>query len=160
MMAVMAARGAGRSDEVALPALLSAARRPYGDAIRGALNTSGYDDMPSRGSFVVGGVARNGSGMQGMAAAMGISKQAVSQLVDTLVTRGYLLRAPDPRDRRRMTVTLTDRGRAAAAVTRAAVATVDAALVEVVGARSVSSARRVLGALAQLAGDGSRADGT
>ena len=43
-----------------------------------------------------------------------MSKQAAGQLVDTLVLRGYLDRSPDPEDRRRMTVTLTERGAMAA----------------------------------------------
>ena len=47
---------------------------------------------------------------------LGISKQAVSQLIDTMVMRGYLERTPDAEDRRRMLLHLTPRGRAAATV--------------------------------------------
>ena len=43
---------------------------------------------------------------------LGVTKQAASQLIDTLVLRGYLTRDVNPEDRRRMTVTLTERGRA------------------------------------------------
>jgi DNA-binding MarR family transcriptional regulator len=57
-----------------------------------------------------------------------VSKQAASQLVDTLVVRGYLTREVDPSDRRRMTLELTERGRAAALAVRDGVETVDAAL--------------------------------
>jgi DNA-binding MarR family transcriptional regulator len=42
-----------------------------------------------------------------------VSKQAASQLVDTLVTRAYLQRSPDPVDRGRMTIKLTARVRRA-----------------------------------------------
>jgi DNA-binding MarR family transcriptional regulator len=42
-----------------------------------------------------------------------LSKQAVGQLVDVLVTRGYVKREVDSEDRRRLTVGLTERGRAA-----------------------------------------------
>ena len=41
---------------------------------------------------------------------LGVSKQAAGQLVDSLVVRGYLDRTVDPDDRRRLIVTLTERG--------------------------------------------------
>jgi DNA-binding MarR family transcriptional regulator len=43
--------------------------------------------------------------------------------IDTLVLGGYLERAVDPDDRRRITIELTDRGRAAAAAAREGVDT-------------------------------------
>ncbi len=64
---------------------------------------------------------------------MGVSKQAGGRL-DTLVARGYLDRAVDVEDRRRLTITLTERGRSAAAVVRSTVDQVDAQLVQRVGA--------------------------
>ena len=44
---------------------------------------------------------------------LGVSKQAASQLIDTLVLRGYLERRVDPEDRRRINIEATERGRAA-----------------------------------------------
>lgn len=108
------------------------------------------DDMPPRGAFVVGGIDRNGTSMGDLPAGMGISKQAVSQLVDTLVARGYVHREPDPADRRRMLLTLTARGREAAKVTRRAVATVDRRLAQRASAQAVTTTRRVLAALISL----------
>lgn len=144
------ASGPQWSDDVVFPALLGAARRPYGVAINQALEAAGFDDLPRRGSFVIGSVERGGLPMGSLAGAMGMSKQAASQLVDTLVTRGYLDRSPDVADRRRMSVTLTERGSAAAVEIRAAVARVDAALTAAVGEQAVIEARRVLGALIDL----------
>jgi len=140
------------SDDIVFPALLGAARRPYGTAINRALEAAGFDDLPRRGSFVIGSVERGGLAMSSLAGAMGMSKQAASQLVDTLVTRGYLDRSPDVADRRRMSVTLTERGQAAAVEIRAAVAQVDAALIAAVGEQAVTGARHVLGALIDLGG--------
>jgi DNA-binding MarR family transcriptional regulator len=37
----------------------------------------------------------------------------VSQVIDILVNRGYLSRSPDPDDRRRISLELTERGRQA-----------------------------------------------
>jgi DNA-binding MarR family transcriptional regulator len=136
-----------------MPALLRAARRTYGSAIRAALADAGCDDMPRNGSYVVGAIAGTGAQLSQIIAELGVSKQAAGQLVDTLVTRGYLDRAPDPEDRRRLTITLTQRGHAAAAVIRAAVQRVDADLVARVGQEYVADARLVLAALIEANDD-------
>jgi DNA-binding MarR family transcriptional regulator len=60
----------------------------------------------------------------------------------------------DDRDRRRLTVTLTERGRNAAAAIRSAVDRVDTQLVKKVGDRSVAHTRATLVAL--IEGDGDR----
>ena len=130
-----------------MPALLRAARGVYGSAIRRALAAEGCDDMPRNGAFVVGAIARAGSPLSEIISYLGLSKQRAGQLVDTLVTRGYLEREFDTTDRRRMTVTLTERGHLAAATSRAAVERIDAALRERVGADALSRARATLGNL-------------
>jgi DNA-binding MarR family transcriptional regulator len=141
------------ADDVAFPALLRAARRTYGTAIREALLRAGYDDVPSNGPFVLGAVARGGAPLAHIIDDLGASKQAAGQLVDTLVARGYLNRAEDPVDRRRVVVELTPRGRAAAAATRRAVDAVDGDLVALVGREQVAHTRATLAALIDLAAD-------
>jgi DNA-binding MarR family transcriptional regulator len=140
----------GATGDVVIPALLRAARTTYRLAIRDALIAAGCSDMPRNGSFVIGAIARNGSSLGLIIESLGVSKQAAGQLVDALVVRGYLDRAPDPADRRRLTVRLTERGEAAAAAGRAAVERVDAALVARVGADHVAHARAALAALIDL----------
>lgn len=138
---------------VPLPALLRHARGAYGSAMRGALEDAGYEDIPKNGLYVIGGLAL-GTGDVPLAALirdLRISKQAAGQLVDALVSRGYLSRAVDEQDRRRLVVTLTDRGRAAAATQAAARERVDAALLAKVGAECVQQTRVALAALAEMA---------
>jgi len=137
-------------EAVVIPGLLRAARTTYGSAIRRAVAEVGCTDLPRNGSFVIGGIAPNGSPLSEIIEDLGASKQAAGQLVDTLVVRGYLERAPDPEDRRRLTVTLTERGRLAAAASRSAVEEVDAALSARVGAAQVSATRATLAALIEL----------
>jgi DNA-binding MarR family transcriptional regulator len=140
-------------EELVLPVLLAEARRTYGSAIRSALVSAGFEDMPRTGARVVGGIARAGSNLTDFARQLGISKQGASQLIDTLVVRGYVERLPDSSDRRRMTVGLTDRGRAAAAEIRGAVEGVDSALADEVGTEEVARTRAVLGALVTIRRD-------
>jgi DNA-binding MarR family transcriptional regulator len=138
-------------DEVVTPALVGSAHRTYRLAIGRALREAGFDDMPRRGISVVGGIANNGDAPQEeFGRYLGVSKQAASQLVDVLVTRGYIERATDPSDRRRVNLTLTDRGRAAAAASAAAVARVDAAVARRCSAEDRAAMRRVLGAMADI----------
>ena len=79
-----------------------------------------------------------------------VSKQAAGQLVDTLVLRGYLERAIDPEDRRRFTVSLSERGRVAAAAIRSAVVSVDTELAKQMGTENIKRTKQTLYALAQL----------
>ena len=113
---------------VPIPALLRAARGSYGGAVRRHLAEGGFDDLPANGPYVLGGMANQGGNAGSLVRELGISRQAASQLIDTLVLRGYLTREGDPDDRRRMLIELTDRGRAAAAATRAGVEEIDAEL--------------------------------
>jgi DNA-binding MarR family transcriptional regulator len=79
-----------------------------------------------------------------------VSKQTVGQLVDTLVVRGYLERTVGPDDRRRVLVTLTERGRSASTVVLATAEDIDARLVAVVGTERMTNTRETLAALPDL----------
>jgi DNA-binding MarR family transcriptional regulator len=137
--------------DVAFPALLRGARAAYTKSISAAMEAAGFDDVPRNGAYVIAAIARTGAPLAEIIRALGVSKQAAGQLVDTLVMRGYLDRSVDPADRRRLTITLTDRGRATAAVIRSAVEAVDADVLARVGPESVARARAVLAALAESA---------
>ncbi len=136
--------------ELTIPALLRGARRTYGVAIRAALDGAGYDDVPANGIFVLSAIARTGAPLAEIIAALHLSKQAGGALVDTLVVRGYLDRAVDPGDRRRLIVSLTDRGGDAADVIREAVRTIDARLLDRVPRDQIAGARQTLAALIAL----------
>ena len=134
-----------------MPTLLRQAQQTYSDAMRAVLAREGYDDIPVNGLFIIGGLARrDGVPIGRLVTALGITKQGAGQLVDTLVTRGYLERTPDPHDRRRLMVTLTPRGLTAAELQISARRALDEALETSVGATTVETARRALAALIDL----------
>jgi DNA-binding MarR family transcriptional regulator len=137
------------TNEIVLPALLRAARAVYGSAVRKALVDAGYEDIPKNGAYVIGAISRTAA-LADIIRGLGVSKQAGGQLVDTLVLRGYLERSVDEEDRRRLTVRLSARGRAAAAVSRAAVERIDAALLKKVGREHLAQTRATLIALIGL----------
>ena len=139
-------------ETASIPALLRRARATYGVAMRKALDGAGYDDIPRNGLYVIGGLAQEKRDipLARIIDDLGLSKQAAGQLVDTLVARGYLDRRTDPQDRRRLIVSLTERGRDAARVQTLARAGIDRGLVERSGERGVLALRKVLAALIGL----------
>ena len=138
--------------EIVMPALLRHARMTYGLAMRRALDEAGYDDIPRNGLYIIGGMSLGAEGLPlgQLVKELGVSKQAAGQLVDVLVLRGYIERTVDAEDRRKLTVTLTERGRAAAAVQAAAREKIDAELLARVGPEDVSRTRRTLAALIDM----------
>lgn len=139
-------------ENIPLPVLLRHARNTYGLAMRHALAEAGYDDIPGNGLYVIGGLAldRDDIPLGQLIRELRISKQAAGQLVDTLVTRGYLERAMDKDDRRKLTIALTERGRAAAATQAAAREKVDAELLASVGPDDLNRTRRTLAVLCDM----------
>ena len=139
-------------DTIVFPALLRWARGSFGDAMHKALAEGGCDDVPPNGMYVIGGLAQ-GAGdvpLSVLVKELKLSKQAAGQLVDTLVLRGYLTRETDEANRRRFTVSLTERGRHAAEVQRGAREAIDAELLSRAGAEAVAGARKALGMLIEI----------
>ncbi len=136
--------------ELATPTLMRAARGAYARSIRAELHAMGIDDMPRNGMFILAGIDATGGPRQDLPAGLGVTKQAVSQLIDALVNRGYLVRGPDPGDRRRIVLALTERGRAAVEAAARAVDAVDRQLLERVSPEQVDAMRTALLALGEI----------
>jgi len=139
-----------RYDDVPLSALLPAARNTYVRAVQAAQARIGCDDLPPSGVYLISAMHWSGASLESVIRWMGVTKQAVSQAVDTLVARGYLERSDDPSDRRRVHLKLTERGREAGRVARTAIERVDRKLRGRVGPRKVAAARAILVALLEM----------
>ena len=140
------------------PALLRAARDTYRKAVWRRLFEGGFDDVPRDGSYVLSAIANRGVAPADAIRLLGVTKQAASQLIDTLVLRGYVERTTDAADRRRMVLKPTERGRAAASAVRAAVAEIDDELATRLSPADRASFRAGLGALIEIgAGRGENA---
>ncbi len=137
-------------DDLNIPALLRASRGAYAHAVRAELVAGGFDDMPANGPFVLGGMANYGVAASDLLKQLGVSKQATSQLIDTLVVRGYLERDTNPDDRRRITIEVTERGRAAAKAVRAGVEAVDSELATLLTPAQLEGLRAGLVALCDI----------
>ena len=137
-------------DDVPLSALLQAGRSAYANAVRHAQSRIGCDDLPAAGSFIISAMHWSDASLEAVIRWMGVTKQAVSQSVDLLVVRGYLERSHDRADRRRVNLSLTERGRAAGRAARSAIERVDRELRARVGAQKFAHTRATLVALLEM----------
>jgi DNA-binding MarR family transcriptional regulator len=133
-------------DPRALSWLLRRAVRRYAAPVAEALAGAGFADLPQRGVWAVSALAQSKPGLSGrdLVTRMGISKQAVSQLVEGLVSLGYVVRRPAPDDRRRTLLQLTARGRGAARVIDETVARIEDGMAETLGGERLLQLQRAL----------------
>ena len=149
-----------RYDTLGIPGLLRRARTAYGNLIRQEFADAGFDDVPRHGAYVMARVYGGSSAPADLARDLSISKQAVSQLIDTMVMRGYLARLPVAEDRRRMVLTLTPRGEAAATAGWQAATQADAELASRISPDGVAALRAGLIALCLMADETDAASGS
>ena len=133
---------------------MRSARGAYAQAIRAQLQLLGIDDLPRNGAFILAGIDTSGGPRADLPSELGVTKQAVSQVIDVLVNRGYLERHGDPGDRRRVVLELTDRGREVVQAVQRGVEAVDRRLEERVPPEQVDAMRSALIALSTIKSEG------
>lgn len=139
---------------LATPTLMRSARGAYAQSVRAQLQLIGVDDLPANGAFILVGIDTSGGPRQDLPSELGVTKQAVSQVIDVLVTRGYLTRRPDPDDRRRVVLELTGRGHEVVQAALRGVEAVDRRLMQRVSAEQIDAMRSALIALTEIKGQG------
>ena len=101
--------GPGRP--ISLIALFRRSARLMVDDLVRRLAAAGYDDLPAAYHPVFENLDRGGTRLTVLAERAGMTHQSMGELVRTLVSRGYVERAPDPADARARLVVLTEKGR-------------------------------------------------
>jgi DNA-binding MarR family transcriptional regulator len=122
------------------------------DAVRSRLERRGFTGLRLSHGFLVQRLVEDEQSIAALAAALGVTQQAVSKTVAELERLGYVRRRADPRDRRVRLVALTDRGRQAVDAAREERAAVEAELRERLGPRRVAAATRVMREVLDLHG--------
>jgi DNA-binding MarR family transcriptional regulator len=138
-----------RSD-LATPTLMRAARGTYARSIRAHLQAIGAEDLPRNGAFILFRLNEASEPRDDLPAGLGVSKQAVSQAIDVLVNRGYVTRSPDPSDRRRIALELTERGHKVVTAVWRGTEAIDSRLAARVSPEGVEAMRSGLMALADI----------
>ena len=108
------------------------------------LHENGFDDLEAAHLVVLQYPGPQGVRPSELAARVGMTKQAVNYQLGQLERLGYLVREPDPGDRRSKRIVLTERGYAAIPVIRSAVAEVEEAWSRELGAEKFGRIRELL----------------
>lgn len=108
------------------------------------LHAAGFGDVRSAHGAVFQTVRAEGSRITDMAAEAQVTRQAMGQLVDDLEQLGYVTRVPDERDGRAKLVKLTDRGWQSIEAARGALAEMERAWANSLGAENVNGMRATL----------------
>ena len=141
----------GSTDErsAAIPELMRRARGAYKRSADVRLAAAGLEDLPTSGGFLLGYLVEGDDSVAGMIDGLGFTKQAFSQLVDTMVVRGFITRDVDPDDRRR-TLRMTERGEAAAEASYRGCVDVDEELQRRLTPEELAGLRKGLSVLADI----------
>ena len=133
------------------PTLLRTAYNVLSAAIYDAVAQTGATDMrPAHGNAMEMLAIQDGLRLTDLAARAGMAPQSMGELVDDLVSKGYLERHEDPADRRAKRIYLTQKGRTTAAASKVAVRQIERQISEMLGARHYQQMRRNLAAIAEL----------
>lgn len=135
------------SEALTLTAALLAAAGDLTRRINDGVEARGFEGRPAYG-FAFTRLAPDGATVTELAAHLGVTKQAASQLVDELVRKGYVERRPHPGDARARLVVLTERGWASTRAAEEAAAEAVRVWVELIGEGEVRALRDQLVRLA------------
>ena len=94
-----------------LARLFAIAYRLLIDGLHDRLRAQGWTDVRPAYGFVLLATRDQPASVTGLASLMGMTKQAASKLVETMVAAGYVQRGIDAQDGRQRPVDLTSRGR-------------------------------------------------
>ena len=128
--------------------LLNVAFVAFKDALDAELAAAGFEDIGTSFGYVFRLLAEAPCSLSELAVHLGMSAPGALKVVDDMVAKGYVSRSADADDRRVKRLELTERGHTALARARSFHEKYERALVQRVGERQVSSARKLLEAMA------------
>lgn len=120
--------------------------RWFDDALLSALRERLGLDITSAQSLLFAGLSEEGVRQADLARELGVSRQAVNELVAGLVRQGLVSVAHDPRDRRAKLVRPTPQGRESIALAHEVFRELEATLEQRIGASVVNELRAALAA--------------
>ncbi|RSN51532.1 MarR family transcriptional regulator [Streptomyces sp. WAC 04229] len=129
------------SEAMTLSAALLAAAGGLTQRIHEGVVARGFEGVRPAHGFAFVRLAPDGATVTDLAAHLGMTKQAASQLVDELVRKGYAERRPHPADARARLVVMTEAGWACTRAAEAAAAEAVGVWAEVLGEDGVRALR-------------------
>jgi len=143
-------RGQSRSRSVDAT-LLRTAYNVLSAAIYRAVSEAGATDMrPAHGNAMEMLSIQDGLRLTDIAARAGMAPQSMGEIVDDLVSKGYLARREDRSDRRAKRIYLTQKGRETAQASRIALLEIERRIGEILGTNKYQEMRRNLAAISEM----------
>ncbi len=144
----MASAQAPGPQELNTIALLGRAYSLLGFQIVDGVVGAGFPQKPSH-SAVFAQIRPDGSRLTDLARGANMSPQAMGELVDELEEMQYVVRRPDPTDRRAKLIVLTDKGHACVAAGISTIEGIEERIVATLGERGHRQLRNLLEMLVQ-----------
>ena len=117
---------------------------------RAVAQAAGTGLRPAHGNALEMLAIEDGLRLTDIAAQAGMASQSMGEIVDDLVSKGYLRRLEDPADRRAKRIYLTDKGRQTADAGEVATRKAEQQIQAALGPRQYQQLRNNLAAIAQL----------
>lgn len=136
------------SEAMALSAALLAAAGELTQRIHEGVVARGFEGVRPAHGFAFARLAPDGATVTDVAAHLGVTKQAASQLVEELVRKGYVERRPHPDDARARLLVLTELGWSCTRAAEEAAADAVRAWAEVLGESEMRALRTRLASIA------------
>lgn len=127
-----------------LQVLLRDAHATVHAEVSAALTRAGYGEFNPGHDIVLRNLGENGARPSELAAAAGVTRQAVTKVVGDLERRGVVRREPDPHDGRGIIVRYTDRGLRGLAFARRHMQAMEADFAASIGERRWAEVRSAL----------------
>lgn len=128
--------------------LLLAAYRAFEKDLFAAFRDAGHEALRPKHGAVLANVGPEGTRLTDLAAAAGMAKPSMKELVDELVELGYVARRTDPKDGRARTIALTPEGIALAKLARRTIERIEKRYAAQLGPRRYAALRSALTKLA------------
>lgn len=119
-------------------ALLGLAHVGLGHRIVDGVRSAGFPQRPAHSAVFAHIDVHAGTRLTTLAGRATITPQAMGELVDDLERLGYVVRRPDPTDRRAKRIVLTDRGRACVMAGQRTIEAIEADLEALLGRRELA----------------------
>jgi DNA-binding MarR family transcriptional regulator len=142
---------AGHERLTNLAVLMREAFIAMNDLVLARLAERGHGDVRAAHGAVFQYLDDTGTTVSVLAERAQITKQAMAELVHHLEARGYVIRKPDPHDRRAKLVLPTERGREVVAIAQDLVPQLEDRIMTVLGAERVESLRADLDTIRRIA---------
>lgn len=125
--------------------LLGQAYQQFVGELHAHLADRGYGALGASYGYVLRSLAENACTASQLGERLGITAQGGAKIVDEMARHGYVVRHPDPADKRAKLLHLSDRGRDLLATVREFHAAYERALILRAGEDQVATVRAVLG---------------